>query len=97
MDCKFAYLKPKIPYLLCRKEAEPDGFNKTELFHAVCPHQAHCPKENCHKNTAGWVNCLKLVQRAQEAAQQPPVEEAQQPEETPKAPQKSRRKPKSEE
>jgi len=71
MDCKYAYLKRGIPYLLCQMEPEPTGYDKTSLFHAVCPHQAHCPKENCHKNTPGWERCAKLARKPQEAAQQP--------------------------
>ena len=97
MDCKHSYLKPKIPYLLCRLEPEPSGYNKSELFHAVCGHQAHCPKENCHKNTPGWVNCIKLREKPQEAPQERFDEAVQEPEEAPKAPRKRTRKPKSEE
>lgn len=74
MDCKNAYLKNNIPYILCKLEREPIRQNPAEIAHAVCVHQAHCPKENCHKLTAGWLKCTKLAvkqaEKPQEAAQQ---------------------------
>lgn len=60
MDCKNAYMKDKIPYLLCSKENIPTGYDRKELFHAVCIHQAHCPRQNCHKLTPDWKSCIKL-------------------------------------
>lgn len=60
MECKFAYLKQNIDYVLCRKEPEPNPIDRKSVAHAVCVHQEHCPKTNCHKLTSGWVGCLKL-------------------------------------
>ena len=97
MDCKNSYLKQKIPYLLCKLEPEPTGYNKKELFHAVCAHQAHCPKENCHKNTPGWVNCIKLREKPQEAVQERFDEAVQEPQEEQKVARRRTRKPKTEE
>lgn len=68
MDCKFAYLKDKIEYLLCRKEAEPDVFDRAGIAHSVCIHQVHCPRQNCHKNSPGWVNCAKLAEKPEKPA-----------------------------
>lgn len=97
MECKYAYLKHDIEYVLCKKEPTPDRADRNALFHAVCGHQVHCPKQNCHKLTASWRNCVKLAGEPQEATGAPfavevPTQEA--------APQKrSRRatKPESEE
>lgn len=101
MDCKHAYLKEKIPYLLCDKEAEPSGYDPKELFHAVCIHQSHCPKENCHKLTPSWPSCIKLReirhQTPQESAGVAFVAESGDGSAAKKAPQKRTRKPKSEE
>ena len=68
MECKFDYLKHDVEYVLCKKEPTPDRANRAALFHAICGHQAHCPKENCHKLTASWPNCIKLAEKPQEAA-----------------------------
>jgi hypothetical protein len=68
MECKFAYLEKNIDYVLCDKEPKPNPFDRTELFHAVCAHQAHCPKQKCHKLTASWLNCVKLAEKPQDNA-----------------------------
>ena len=71
MECKFAYMKHDIEYVLCKKEPEPTRADRNALFHAVCGHQVHCPKQNCHKLTASWMNCVKLTEKPQEAAGEP--------------------------
>lgn len=68
MECKFAYLRHDIEYVLCKKEPEPSRTDRNALFHAVCAHQAHCPKQNCHKLTASWINCAKLAEKPQDGA-----------------------------
>ena len=92
MECKFAYLDKNIDYVLCGKEPKPNPFNRTELFHAVCAHQAHCPKEKCHKLTASWLNCVKLAERSQDGAGEDFGGEVSMPEEAPK---RGKRKPTS--
>jgi len=69
MDCVHAYLKQNIPYILCRLEKEPSRENRADIAHAACAHQAHCPKENCHKLTPAWVNCGKLGEKATQKPQ----------------------------
>ena len=66
MECKYAYMKQNIDYVLCRKEPEPNRHDREKLFHSMCGHQVNCPKENCHKLTANWRNCVKLVEPAEE-------------------------------
>lgn len=68
MECTHAYLRKDIEYLLCDFEPQPSRANRPSLFHAVCAHQAHCPKQNCHKNTPSWVNCAKLAEKPQDDA-----------------------------
>ena len=68
MECKHAYLERNIDYVLCNKEPKPNPYNRKELFHAACAHQAHCPKEKCHKLTASWLNCIKLAEKPQDDA-----------------------------
>lgn len=71
MECKFAYMKQHIDYVLCKKEPEPGRHDREKLFHAICGHQVDCPKENCHKLTANWRNCTKLVEREPEPVEGP--------------------------
>ena len=101
MDCKHAYLKDKIEYVLCDKENIPSGYDRRELFHAVCIHQAACPRQNCHKLTPDWPSCLKLheipTEKPQENAGVAFVAEAGDGSGEKKTPQKRTRKPKSEE
>ena len=63
MECKYAYMKQHIDYVLCKKEPDPSRHDREKLFHAVCAHQVECPKEKCHKLSANWRNCSKLVER----------------------------------
>lgn len=97
MECKFAYTQPNIPYVLCKKENVPTGYDRKELFHAVCIHQVHCPKQNCHRLTAEWKTCMKLAEKPQNGAGVAFVAEASVGGATKKTPQKRTRKPKTEE
>ena len=97
MDCKFAYMKHDIEYVLCKKEPEPARADRSALFHAVCGHQAHCPKENCHKLTASWPNCVKLAEKPQNDTGERFGEEVSVDTEEPKKRSRNRRKPENEE
>ena len=97
MECKYAYMKKNIPYVLCSKEPEPKGIDRKELFHAVCGHQAHCPKENCHKLTGSWLRCVKLAERNQMAYEEALGVAESTEAKAPKTRPRSRRKPQNEE
>ena len=101
MDCKHAYFKDKIEYVLCDKENTPSGYDRRELFHSVCIHQAHCPQHNCHKLTPDWASCIKLREipsvEPQESAGVAFVAGPGDDSGEKKAPQKRTRKPKTDE
>ena len=97
MECPHAYMKPNIDYVLCRKEPEPTRYDKEKLFHAVCAHQVHCPKENCHKLSAGWQNCAKLREMPKGAYDEIFPDRIEEPDEMLKPARKSRRRAKTEE
>lgn len=98
MECKFAYMKPHIDYVLCKKEPEPNRHDRERLFHSMCGHQVNCPKENCHKLSAGWQNCVKLREAPRSAPDEVSASEVQKtPDEETKKPARSRRKPKTDE
>lgn len=97
MECPHAYMKQHIDYVLCKKEPEPSRHDREKLFHAVCAHQVHCPKENCHKLSAGWQNCMKLREASQSVTDEVSASEVQTPAEETKKPARSRRKPKTDE
>lgn len=97
MECPHAYMKQHIDYVLCKKEPEPTRYDRDKLFHAVCAHQVHCPKENCHKLSAGWQNCVKLREAPRSAPDEVFASEVQTPDEETKKAARSRRKPKTDE
>lgn len=97
MECKYAYMKSDIEYVLCNKEPTPTRHDRTALFHAMCGHQAHCPRQNCHKLTPSWKNCVKLAERNSAAYESVFSEPIAEPEEVAEKPKRSRRKPKAEE
>ena len=97
MECKYAYTKPNIDYVLCKQEPEPTRYDREKLFHAVCPHQVHCPKENCHKLSAGWIRCTKLREQSTETYDDLFPTMIQDPDEALKPARKSRRKAKTQE
>ena len=76
MLCKHAYQRADFPYLLCELEGEPMRQSLKDLAHAVCLHQAHCPKANCFKMTPGYESCRKLAEKPQESAEETNATEA---------------------
>lgn len=97
MECRHAYLKANIDYVLCDKEPQPSPYDRKALAHAVCAHQAECPKAHCHRLTANWVRCVKLAERSQNATGETfATSEPSYTNET-KMPPRTRRKPKGEE
>ena len=77
MDCKFAYAKNGIDYVLCKKEKAPNPQDTASVAHAACLHQKWCPHKGCHRLDENWAKCFKLAQetvkRFDEAV---PVEES---------------------
>ena len=97
MQCKFAYLKRDIDYILCCKEPEPTRYDREKLFHAVCAHQVECLKENCQKLSASWERCAKLREAPKTAYEEVFPDTVQEPDEELKPAKKSRRKAQTEE
>lgn len=96
MECRHAYLKANIDYVLCDKEPVPNGIDRTALFHAVCAHQAECPKQHCHRLTASWVRCVKLADKPQDATRATFATAVSEDTGERKMPPRTRRKPKDE-
>ena len=97
MECEHAYIERSIDYVLCDKEPKPNRLDRASVFHAVCTHQAHCPKENCHKLTPSWLSCLKLAEsneKSFEGISELPIHPEDEAQEKPS---RSRRKPQTEE
>lgn len=91
MECIHAYKDREIDYILCDKEKKPYKNDRSAVFHAMCSHQALCPKANCHKLTASWLDCAKLKESAQNGAEETFDEADDEPTEAQKAPRKKRR------
>lgn len=97
MECRYAYMKQHIDYVLCNKEPEPDRHDREKLFHAVCAHQVDCPTKKCHKLSANWKRCAKLAEANQAAYEHVMSEVVQTPAEEPKKPTRRRKAAQSEE
>lgn len=97
MDCKYAYMKDNIEYVLCKKEPTPNRLDRTAVFHSMCAHQVDCPKRKCHKLSASWERCAKLAVRNRKAYDSVFHEDGAEAAEAPGKPKKTRRKPKTEE
>lgn len=90
MDCKHAYLKNGIQYILCHHEPQPQPNDHRSLFHATCPFQVFCKTSNCHKMTPEWKGCAKIVSESRQNAARQIIEEPA-PKPTPRR--KPRKKP----
>lgn len=79
MDCKHAYLKDGIHYILCRKEEEPDVTprkDRHKLYHSMCLYQAFCRNEGCYRLKPEYIQCKKLQESAGEYAREAKGENA---------------------
>lgn len=56
-ECKHAYRRENMPYILCSKEKTP--LNKADIYHSLCPHQRFCAEKNCAILTETWAGCKK--------------------------------------
>lgn len=66
MECKNAYTKDGINYILCRRCAEPAAGDIREICHAMCGFQRFCPNMRACTLLPGWPGCTRL--RAAETA-----------------------------
>lgn len=58
-ECKHAYSRDDVPYILCDREKAPAKGNQKDISHACCPFQRFCGTRNCKVLTAQWTGCLK--------------------------------------
>ena len=96
MECKHAYKDRDIEYILCDKEPKPNKYDRKEVCHAMCAHQAFCPKADCHKLDKSWLNCVKLAESNQKSFEEALKEEVSEDTPEQKAPQRKRRAAKKE-
>ena len=73
MECKNAYRKDGINYILCRCAGEPDPRDTHAICHAMCGFQRFCPNIRDCTLLPGWTGCTRLKAQtlprtAQEAA-----------------------------
>ena len=88
MECKNAYRKDGISYILCRCAGEPDAKDQRAVCHALCGFQRFCPNARTCTLLPTWPGCMRLKapERPQEAA-----ESEREPETGENAPKKSTR------
>lgn len=69
LECKHAYFKEGLNYVLCNKEKEPQKTDLKECAKAMCQHQRYCPQVRACALKPEWRECGKLAEKV-------PVEEA---------------------
>lgn len=60
MDCKNAYIKNGINYILCSREPEPKPGDQRAICHAICGFQRFCPTIRSCTLLPSYVGCMKL-------------------------------------
>lgn len=60
MDCKHAYFKDGIDYVLCDIGGMPKTRKLAEITSHMCPYQRFCPNIRACALLPEWVNCGKL-------------------------------------
>lgn len=60
MDCRYAYFKDGVPYVLCRKDKEPRTNRLDEITKCMCGYQRFCPNIRACALLPTWVECQKL-------------------------------------
>ena len=60
MDCKHAYFKDDIQYVLCDCGGKPQSKKLNEVTKYMCQHQRYCPNIRACALLPEWVNCDKL-------------------------------------
>lgn len=71
MDCKHAYFKDDIQYVLCDCGGKPQSKKLNEVTKHMCQYQRYCPNIRACALLPEWVNCDKLKR------EEMPVEVAQ--------------------
>lgn len=67
MDCKHAYFKDDIPYVLCRCEKEPRTNKLRDVSGSMCGYQRFCPNIRACALLPTWPECRKLSIAAEPA------------------------------
>ena len=60
MDCKHAYFKDGVQYVLCDCGGKPQNSKLAELTKHMCAYQRFCPNIRACALLPEWVNCHKL-------------------------------------
>lgn len=60
MDCKHAYFKDDIQYVLCDCGGKPQSKKLNEVTKYMCQHQRYCPNIRACTLLPEWRNCCKL-------------------------------------
>jgi len=62
MECKHAYIKENINYVLCDCDGKPEKYDLKNITPIMCNYQRFCPKVNQCALLPTWRECKKLHQ-----------------------------------
>ena len=57
MECKYAYLKNGVNYVLCKCQGEPQSDKMPDVAHCMCGHQRFCHQIQKCTLLPTWRNC----------------------------------------
>lgn len=61
MDCKHAYFKDNIPYVLCDCDGTPRTARLDEVTKYMCGYQRFCPNIRACTLLPEWIACSKHI------------------------------------
>lgn len=69
MECRYAYRKNGVPYILCKCLGEPKSDKMQDTAHCMCGHQRFCAKVQDCSLLPSWVECrVRKDKEARDAA-----------------------------
>lgn len=57
MECKYAYKKTGVQYILCKCLGEPQSVKMADTAHYMCGHQRFCQKIQDCSLLPSWTEC----------------------------------------
>ena len=68
MECKYAYVKNGINYVLCKCQGEPSSDKMQDVAHCMCGHQRFCTQIKHCTLLPTWQYCQTKKQADKKAA-----------------------------
>lgn len=57
MECRYAYVKQGVNYVLCKCQGEPNSAKMQDITRCMCGHQRFCPQIQHCTLLPSWQHC----------------------------------------